>query len=122
MKAVISFADNYPVTINDPSQYAFASATVRDALGDGRFEPLTAPVPADEAFSPVLAEVPGCFPLAEGKSDVWTRGRDEFAALFDGLELVDPGVAPASEWRPEQGATIPARSDVNVWTAVARKP
>jgi hypothetical protein len=60
--------------------------------------------------------------LAEGKSDVWTRGRDEFAALFDGLELVDPGVVPASEWRPEPGATIPARSAVNVWTAVARKP
>jgi S-adenosyl methyltransferase len=60
--------------------------------------------------------------LAEGKSDVWTRPRDEFAALFDGLDLVDPGVVPASEWRPEPGATIPARSDINVWTAVARKP
>jgi hypothetical protein len=60
--------------------------------------------------------------LEEGKSDVWTRGRDEFAAVFDGLELVEPGVVPASEWRPEPGATIPERSDINVWTAVARKP
>jgi S-adenosyl methyltransferase len=60
--------------------------------------------------------------LEQGKSDVWTRGRDEFAELFDGLELVDPGVVPASEWRPEPGATIPARSDINVWTAVGRKP
>jgi hypothetical protein len=31
-------------------------------------------------------------------------------------------VVPASEWRPEPGAEIPARSDINVWTAVGRKP
>jgi hypothetical protein len=60
--------------------------------------------------------------IAQGRSDVWTRPRDEFAALFDGLELVEPGVVPASEWRPEPGAEIPDRSDINVWTAVGRKP
>jgi hypothetical protein len=60
--------------------------------------------------------------MDEGRTDVWTRPQAEFAALFDGLELVEPGVVPASEWRPEPGAPIPARSDVNVWTAVARKP
>jgi hypothetical protein len=59
--------------------------------------------------------------LEQGKSDVWTRGRDEFAALFDGLDLIDPGVVPASEWRPEPSAAIPARSDINVWAAVGRK-
>jgi hypothetical protein len=60
--------------------------------------------------------------LEQGRSDVWTRGEAEFAELFEGLELVEPGVVPASEWRPEPGATIPARSDINVWTAVGRKP
>ncbi|WP_436534729.1 SAM-dependent methyltransferase [Actinoplanes sp. HUAS TT8] len=60
--------------------------------------------------------------VEQGKSDVWTRPRDEFAALFDGLELIEPGVVPASEWRPEPGAGIPGRSDINVWTAVGRKP
>jgi hypothetical protein len=60
--------------------------------------------------------------LQEGKSDVWTRPKEEFAALFDGLELVEPGVVPASEWRPEPDAEIPERSDINVWTAVGRKP
>ncbi|GAB3696655.1 SAM-dependent methyltransferase [Saccharopolyspora tripterygii] len=29
------------------------------------------------------------------------RGRDEVAALFDGLELVEPGVAPVLAWRPD---------------------
>jgi hypothetical protein len=59
--------------------------------------------------------------IEQGKSDVWTRSRDEFAALFDGLELVEPGVVPATEWRPEPGAEVPARSDINIWTAVGRK-
>ncbi len=57
-----------------------------------------------------------------GRSDVWTRPFDEVSALFDGLELVEPGVVPASEWRPEPGTEIPARTDINVWTAVGRKP
>nr|WP_296068957.1 SAM-dependent methyltransferase [uncultured Actinoplanes sp.] len=59
--------------------------------------------------------------LEEGKSDVWTRSKGEFTELFDGLELIEPGVVPASEWRPEPGAAIPERSDINVWTGVGRK-
>jgi hypothetical protein len=59
--------------------------------------------------------------VEQGKSDVWTRSRDEFAQLFDSLELIEPGVVPASEWRPEPGADIPERSDINLWTAVGRK-
>ncbi|GAB2586469.1 hypothetical protein Aab01nite_51530 [Paractinoplanes abujensis] len=60
--------------------------------------------------------------VEQGKSDVWTRPLEEFTALFDGLELVEPGVVPASEWRPEPDAVIPERSDINIWTAVGRKP
>jgi hypothetical protein len=60
--------------------------------------------------------------IAQGRSDVWTRPRDEFAALFDGLDVLAPGVVPASEWRPEPDAAIPDRSDINIWTAVGRKP
>ncbi|GAA0581885.1 SAM-dependent methyltransferase [Paractinoplanes ferrugineus] len=60
--------------------------------------------------------------IDEGKSDVWTRPKEEFAELFEGLEIVEPGIVPPSEWRPEPGAEIPARSDINVWTATARKP
>jgi hypothetical protein len=60
--------------------------------------------------------------LEQGKTDVWTRPKTEFATIFDGLELVDPGVVPASEWRPAPGDEIPERSDINVWTAVGRKP
>jgi S-adenosyl methyltransferase len=57
-----------------------------------------------------------------GRSDYWLRGRDEFSALFEGLDLVEPGIVPVSEWRPEPGAAVPDPSDVGVWGAVARKP
>jgi hypothetical protein len=55
-----------------------------------------------------------------GRSDVWPRGRAEFTALFDGLEVVEPGVVPVSEWRPEPGTTPPAPREVAIWGAVGR--
>ncbi|MGA5302771.1 SAM-dependent methyltransferase [Nucisporomicrobium flavum] len=60
--------------------------------------------------------------VEDGKSDVWTRGRPEFAGLFDGLELIEPGVVPASEWRPQPGDPVFANNEVNVWAGVGRKP
>jgi hypothetical protein len=60
--------------------------------------------------------------LDSGRSDVWTRDRAEFTALFDGLEIIDPGVVPPSEWRPAPGEAIPDRADVAVWSAAGRKP
>ena len=38
--------------------------------------------------------------LRTGRSDVYPRTRAEFEEFFAGLELVDPGVAAVSEWRP----------------------
>ena len=40
--------------------------------------------------------------------------------LFDGLELVEPGVVRASQWRPD--SELEAASPAVVWTGVARKP
>ena len=51
------------------------------------------------------------------------RDADVFADLvFNGLTLVPPGVVVVSEWRPEPGAILPARADVSINGAVARKP
>ncbi|GAA2468866.1 SAM-dependent methyltransferase [Winogradskya humida] len=60
--------------------------------------------------------------LDEGRSDVWTRDRAEFTALFEGLDLVAPGITPPSEWRPAVHMGIPPREDVAVWSGVGRKP
>ncbi len=51
------------------------------------------------------------------------RDSDDFARLvFDGLELVPPGVTLVSEWRPDEEAVRPAPAEVNCYGGVARKP
>lgn len=49
---------------------------------------------------------------------VTLRSHDEVAALLSGLELVEPGVVQATQWRPDPGTT-PASSQV--WLGVGRK-
>jgi hypothetical protein len=61
--------------------------------------------------------------LASGQTDVWPRGRAEISALFDGLELVEPGIVSVSEWRAAQEpAPRPSEMDVSVLGGVARIP
>jgi O-methyltransferase involved in polyketide biosynthesis len=42
----------------------------------------------------------------------------DFRTFFDGLDLIEPGVVPIPEWRPDDGA----RADVDGYCGVARKP
>jgi hypothetical protein len=49
------------------------------------------------------------------------RSPERIAALFDGLELVEPGVVSVTRWRPATGSdTLPAMIDQ--YCAVGRKP
>jgi SAM-dependent methyltransferase len=47
------------------------------------------------------------------------RSRAEVAALFDGLELVEPGVVRVPEWRPDSEGDL--ANPATVWGGVARK-
>ena len=47
------------------------------------------------------------------------RTRDELAALFGPLDLVDPGIVQLPDWRPELGA--PPAEPVPMWCGVGRK-
>src|SRR5689334_2176961 len=61
--------------------------------------------------------------VAAGKLDMWLRTKADFGAIFDGLELVDPGVVVVSEWRAEQEPKPrPEPAEVSVYGAVGRKP
>jgi hypothetical protein len=59
--------------------------------------------------------------LAAGITNIWPRDRAEFTELFAGLELVEPGVTPVSEWRRTEGER-PDPAHIAVYGAVARKP
>ncbi|MGW3667259.1 SAM-dependent methyltransferase [Streptomyces sp. NPDC005141] len=52
------------------------------------------------------------------------RSREEFARFFDGLDLVEPGVAVVHQWHPELGEPVPGQDDgvIPGYGAVARKP
>jgi hypothetical protein len=51
------------------------------------------------------------------------RSKERFAAFFDGLELVDPGVVPVSEWRAEdEPPPRPTAAEVSCYGAIARVP
>jgi len=47
------------------------------------------------------------------------RSRAEVAALFDGLELVEPGLVRIPEWRPDSDEDL--ANPATVWGGVARK-
>jgi hypothetical protein len=48
------------------------------------------------------------------------RSRDQVAAFLDGLDLVEPGLVRAPEWRPDDPAL--AATPSTMWSGVARKP
>jgi hypothetical protein len=51
------------------------------------------------------------------------RTAKDFAHLaFGGLELVDPGVVLAPEWRPEGNGPRPAAAEVSLYGGIGRKP
>jgi S-adenosyl methyltransferase len=50
---------------------------------------------------------------------VTLRSHDQVAALLAGLDLVEPGVVQAAQWRPDPGA---ATLTSQVWLGVGRKP
>jgi S-adenosyl methyltransferase len=61
--------------------------------------------------------------IASGRVDAWPRDRDEFASLFEGLEVVEPGFVAVSEWRAEnEPQPRPTPAEVAVYCGVGRKP
>lgn len=52
------------------------------------------------------------------------RTRDAFARFLDGLELVEPGIVPMVDWRPEiePDEPRPTPAEAGAYAALARKP
>jgi hypothetical protein len=57
------------------------------------------------------------------QGDIQFRARADFARFFEGLELVEPGIVSAHEWRAEaEPEPRPTAADVSVYGAIGRKP
>jgi amidohydrolase len=61
LTADAEYAAEYPVTVNDADEAAFAVQAIADAFGPGRGETARFPITGAEDFSFVLNEVPGAF-------------------------------------------------------------
>ncbi|MGV4980732.1 SAM-dependent methyltransferase [Streptomyces sp. NRAIS4] len=55
-----------------------------------------------------------------GGTHVRARSYAEVTRFFDGLDLCDPGVVPATRWHPEPGMRV--REEQPLFAGVARKP
>ena len=94
--------------------------TLLDALAPGSYLVATHAT-ADQGTDESIAQFKQLFKA--GQIDLWPRTRAEFTELFDGLELVPPGVTMASEWRAEnEPEPRPDPNDVAIYGAVGRKP
>lgn len=76
-------------------------------------------------FAPEMwEEVVGVYRSAGTRGQV--RTREEVARFFDGLDLIEPGIAVAHRWRPDDTTRTepPMVSDaeVSLWAGVAIKP
>jgi hypothetical protein len=80
------------------------------------------------ALSVLTSDVPSAAQREESLAKLSARGihvlertHAEATALFDGLELVEPGVVKVNEWRPDAKADLNTH-DVALYGGVARKP
>ncbi|MEV4312911.1 SAM-dependent methyltransferase [Actinocrispum sp. NPDC049592] len=91
-------------------------ARYRDALPSGSLlalSHLTADQMPDEMAGVVEA-------MRNSRDPMFFRSFDEVSALFDGFDLVEPGVVSAPLWHPQYGVQDPTVE--GVYVGVARKP
>ncbi len=92
LEADARYNTEYPVTVNDAAQAAFATGVVTDVFGDDRFTPMPNPEAGAEDFSRVLEEVPGCYLfLGACPDDDYDAAEDNHSphARFDDAVMAD---------------------------------
>jgi hippurate hydrolase len=93
LTAEARFVEGYPVTVNDPAEAAFATATAADIFGAGRAITPAQPLTGAEDFSFVLGEVPGAFVMLgacpPGTDPRTAPSNHSAAAVFDDAVLAD---------------------------------
>lgn len=93
LSAQMEYAEGYPVTLNDPAEAAFATATAAAVFGASRAVIPGQPLTASEDFSYVLSQVPGAFIMLgacpPGADPRTASSNHSSAALFDDTVLAD---------------------------------
>jgi len=61
LQVEVQYEGEYPVTVNDATEYRFVAETAREVFGEERFTELAHPMTGAEDFSRVLERVPGAY-------------------------------------------------------------
>jgi metal-dependent amidase/aminoacylase/carboxypeptidase family protein len=87
------YSQEYPVTVNDEAEAAFAADTVAALFGADAYSPMARPVTGAEDFSRVIAEVPGAMVFLGATPP----GTDHMAAPYNHSQYAtfDDGVLTA---------------------------
>jgi hypothetical protein len=94
-------------------------AAFRDALPDGSWLALSHATNQDR---PDTAAAVGQLYRSKATSPVTARSHDEILGLFDGFDLVEPGLVYVPLWRPDPADEIPENpSEYWVYAGVGRK-
>ncbi|MBB5136816.1 hypothetical protein HNP84_006567 [Thermocatellispora tengchongensis] len=104
--------------VPDDDDPAGAIAFLRDRLASGSHLALT------HACTDTMSEeeaAAGKAVYRQTPSGVWPRSHDAIRALFDGWELVAPGLSGVARWRPREGDPYPEAAPESV-AAVGVKP
>ncbi len=93
LTADAQYIRGYPVTVNDPAEAAFATATVTDLFGGGRARTRAHPLTGGEDFAYVLQQVPGAFVFLgacpAGTDPETAPSNHSAVAVFDDSVLAD---------------------------------
>jgi hypothetical protein len=101
---------------DDDNPYQIVN-TLMDAVPAGSY--LAVSHLANDLYPEQMAELARGF-NEQAAAKVILRDRAEITKFFDGLELVDPGIAQISAWRPR--SDLEAAAPAILWAGVARKP
>jgi hypothetical protein len=88
-------------------------------LASGSFVALS--VSTDDGFTPQAANAAISVLSVRGIT-VMQRTHADVTALFDGLELIEPGVVRVNQWRHDVGTPEANLAEIGLYCGVARKP
>ncbi|MFJ4782143.1 SAM-dependent methyltransferase [Streptomyces sp. NPDC088794] len=102
--------------IPDSDEPAAVVARFLDALPPGSYLALSDGTDTNEALNQAISVY-----NANSASSYHLRGQERIAAYFDGLEVMEPGIVPTSQWHPEPVDVGRDPSDVDAICGIGRK-
>ncbi|HUN34399.1 MAG TPA: SAM-dependent methyltransferase [Trebonia sp.] len=110
--AVLQFIEDH----EDPYQLV---ARLVEAVPPGSFVTITHPPSDMQRLAPGLAQALAKLSQTMAQR-VTPRSREQVTRFFDGLDLIEPGVVPIQQWRPDSDLEAAARA--GMWGGVGKKP